>query len=306
MKWDFLACADLHLQDTVPVCRKDRDEFLTKMLHKFRYILRTAKRNKVPVLIAGDIFNYWKPSPWLLGHVIRLLRASRTQVLVIPGQHDLPNHNQALYKRSGLYVLESAGVVQRVTLTPVQLPASGAFLYGAGWEEPIPDPNGNQPSVLLMHRLVWKKKPFPGADQKSRASCVIKQAKAYSVIVTGDNHAPFVEGNLINCGSMLRSTVAQHDHQPRVYLCKIREGQAPLVKKVFLPLSPPETTIDVEQKEQIQSVREEVELFVRSLSEKNWDVGLNFRNNLKQFLHENHTEDQVKEWVWKSLEGSYS
>jgi hypothetical protein len=129
---------------------------------------------------------------------------------------------------------------------------------------------------------------------------VLSRTKDYNLVVTGDNHEPFVHGKVVNCGSMIRSSVAQFNHRPRVYLCQIanpHEKQA-----VYIPMDASVKVIDMEKKEAEKSASEEVETFVRSLVGEEWDVGLSFKKNLRKCMNENKLSKQVKELVWKSLE----
>lgn len=308
--WDFMLCADLHFRDTIPVCRKDRDDFVQRVLGKWSYILSGATVHQVSVLVAGDFFDHWKPS-WILAPLLTLLLRFRnrgTIVYGVAGQHDLPNHNQALYKRSALRILECAGAVT-ILNEPIE---KGRFiLYGAGWAQAIPKlirpsrkiTDNPTHHVLVTHRMVWKNKPYPTAPSNGNVSLLLKETKGYSLVVTGDNHKPFTKGRVVNCGSMVRSSVAQYAFRPRAYLCRLVHNGDPVLKRVYLPIAPAEQVIDRVKKENQTIATEEMEDFIRSL-QGDWDVGLNFRDNLKKFLEENDTSSAVKELIWKALDNA--
>ena len=102
----MILSADWHLRDDIPQCR-ERDEYLVAQERKLKFIHDLVLDNGATLLIAGDIFDAWKPSPWLISLAIRYIPPG---TIVVPGQHDLPAHNLQELSKTGLQTLAEAGV----------------------------------------------------------------------------------------------------------------------------------------------------------------------------------------------------
>jgi hypothetical protein len=317
-------CADVHLRDAVPECRTD--DFLAAQFRKLQAIRDLQEANGgCPVLCAGDVFDHWKPSPWLLQAVIPLVR----NWIVVPGQHDLPQHSLALFDKSGLAVLERAGCVQVLEdpVGPVAIKDGEAIVSGFPWgAEPSGIAGDEEPykRVALIHRLVYPgKPPFPGAESKGGPpKDLLRKMKGFDLVVSGDNHQTFTDAAggtaslttggpkrtlelsapqiLVNPGSMMRTTAAQADHEPSVFLWW---AESNAVERVVLPHE--KGVVSREHIDRDKARDERISAFVERLRD-DVEMGLDFRDNLRRFLAENETPKAVEQLVWEIVDGKTS
>lgn len=97
---DAILCTDLHIRESVPECRTD--DFFAAQTRKLDFLRDLQTEHGCPVICAGDVFDHWKPSPYLIGYAIDHLPKP---FVCVPGQHDLPHHELQLKAQSGIYVL---------------------------------------------------------------------------------------------------------------------------------------------------------------------------------------------------------
>jgi len=102
---------------------------------------------------------------------------------------------------------------------------------------------------------------------------LLKKYAEYDLIVTGDNHKPFVEKHegrlLVNPGSLTRQAADQINHKPRIYLWYAKTNT---VKPIYLPI-----TNDVISREHIEVKQERdkrIDAFVERL-----DTGFEFNQD---------------------------
>ena len=93
----------------------------------------------------------------------------------------------------------------------------------------------------------------------------------FDLIVCGDNHKSFAFSKgkekkryLVNCGSLMRSSIDQIDHVPCVY---VFDTEKRTLKKHSIPISPAKEVLDIEQIEEENRKNEELEVFIQSLSD---------------------------------------
>jgi hypothetical protein len=230
-----VACSDLHLSHTPPLCRSTESDWygaMARQLRQLRQIQIGANNSAadVPVLlVAGDIFDRWNPPAELINFALREL----PQCVAVPGQHDLPNHNYSEMMRSGYGTLVEAGKI--VNLSKCMEPCDAAprtdlMLYGFPWGyeiEPCPD----QPyavRIAIIHRMIWTKSTgYEGAPDDKHLSRYKESLRGYDVAIFGDNHKSFIHRKwlssyptVVNCGGFFRRTIDQIDYVPHVYLIR--------------------------------------------------------------------------------------
>ena len=282
-KVDVIYTSDWHLRESTPVCRTD--DFWEAQWKKVSFVAELQKKYQCPVIHAGDLFHHWKPSPYLLSKTIQRLPKN---FATIYGQHDLPQHNLELAQKSGIHTLVEAGAMRLLV---------GGVHYGL---EPCSVVTWDGKAVLVWHKLVWTgSPPWPGCEEPT-ARTVLRKYKQYDLIVTGDNHQPFVvemdRRLLVNPGSLTRQTADQVDHTPRVYLWS---AETNTVKPVYVPIS--EGVISREHLERQARRDERIEAFVSKL-DTSWVADVSFESNLERFQKENNISFQVMEIVHKAME----
>lgn len=298
-----ILCADLHLREDTPACRLD--DYRAAQSAKLDFIHKLRRELDVPVLCAGDVFHSWRCSvglvTWAMTHLPHYGAPGHCQdcFYVVAGQHEIPYHKLSEIQRSPLYLLVQAGRAQRANIAKQMY---GFSVLGADFGVPLPFRKGEveETDVLLAHHMVWHgEKPYPSAPDEGNAQELLERSP-FRTIVTGDNHKPFVlrhKGKLlVNCGSMMRMDVSQHDYKPCVWLWSFKTNEAEAV-----PLPIVEGVVDREHHVAKQERDERVQDFISKLGEV--DVTLDFRENLRRRLDATpELRDQVKDIVWRALE----
>lgn len=290
-KADAILTGDWHLREDTPVCRKD--DFQQTLWDKVDFISNLQKEHDCYVLHSGDLFNHWKPSPFLLAKTIQHLPA---KFWTIYGNHDLPQHNLDLADRCGINVLREAGVLSVLHGTHWrQKPEAPSMIFPLA----IPYKNSVLMKVLMWHVMTYQGvKPWP--DCTDPISAALLRKYKYDLILTGHNHKTFVEEYhgrlLINPGSISRQEAGQMDHKPCVFLWY---AESNTYKQVFLPI--PDGAISREHLD-IQELREgRIDSFISRL-DTDWEAALSFEENLQTFEKTNKVRKSVMEIVYKSLE----
>jgi DNA repair exonuclease SbcCD nuclease subunit len=305
--------ADWHIRPTVPVCRTD--DFIAAMWKKVEFILDLSVRYKVPVLMAGDIGLKSQWPNWLLEEFIRRWRkypGFPTYIFFIPGQHDLPNHQLDQWRQSAVGVLESAGILTvlgaprdrpEMLVPDVMMKLGSIFPFPYGIEiKNVDQPDDHErPLVAVAHALVTERAPEKFLEEYGACSAMslLEGFLEYDLILTGDNHKPFVveyEGRLlVNPGSLMRTTADQTDHKPRVYLWYSLENR---IEPVYLPIE--EDVIDRTHIDLQEAKDERIEAYVSRLSEE-VEIGLSFEENLESYFRTNRVRKSVQDKVWQAL-----
>jgi DNA repair exonuclease SbcCD nuclease subunit len=280
---DAIFVSDLHLRETTPIARTD--DYMKSQWRKMDFIKDLQKRYSIPVLCGGDIFDHWKPSPFLLSETIKHLP---NQFFTVLGNHDLPQHALSLIDRCGVNVLKEAG---KITIL-------NRCHFGQESTEPSFVIKGR--NILVWHKMVWQgKKPYPTCIDEP-ASSILKRYPAYSTILCGDNHKTFVEQYegrlLVNPGSLMRMDADQVDHKPCIFLWYASDNT---VQQVFLPIEEGVVSrIHLEQKEERD---ERISAFVEKLQGE-YETSLSFEDNLSEFMKVNNVDKTVREIIYASIE----
>lgn len=276
--------ADWHLREDRPICRTD--DYWGAQDRKLRFVRDLQAQYSVPVIHAGDLFDHWKPSPFLLSFAIHNLPE---RFYTIAGNHDLPQHNIEQVGKSGIATLEAAGAI--------------TVLSGVHWgQEPSEEhvtrwgPDGLR--LLVWHVMTWHgERPYPSCTDPP-ARKLLKRHSYADLILTGHNHIPFlVEHNgrkMLNPGSLMRIKADQQDHVPSVYLWYEDNS----LEQVVLRYEKGVVTREHIEAKAADDPRR-YKAFIEQLRENAPEIS--FRKNIEQFLAKSHTSKRVKELVWESL-----
>ncbi len=247
--------ADWHIRTTCPICRKD--DYWEAQIGKLAFIKGLLRKHKCPMFLVGDIFDRGISNPQ--AEIILLDRFElEDQIFCIAGQHDLINHKIGSWRNGSLGVIESAEImnISWTKNNPI-LYVNGKTirLHGIHYGEELGETVTTKDSknVLLLHTLVSQKGPMWKDDKSPTAKQILKKYPQFDLIVVGDNHQSFVvkyKGRiLVNPGSLLRTTINQINHKPRVYLWYAEDNT---VEDVFIPIKQDvmvEETIHTKRKE---------------------------------------------------------
>lgn len=282
---DAILCGDFHLRESVPICRTD--DFWKAQWNKVMEIYSLQQRYLCPVIHSGDLFDHWKPSPYLLSMAISCLPKD---FWTIYGNHDLPQHNLDLAFKCGINVLANAG---------------NLIVHGNHWGQELAINSYFVPERMIgiWHVMTYQgKAPWPGCTDLT-ARQILEKYPQYNLIVTGHNHKSFVEeldGRLlVNPGSLTRQSADQEDHEPKVYLYYADTNTVtPYI------LTHEKGVISREHIEKIEQRDERLEAFVSMLSEE-WETGISFEENLRRFEQANNIRQSVMNIVWKATDKVY-
>jgi predicted phosphodiesterase len=286
-KASAILTGDWHLREDVPLCRTDN--YWEEQWRKVAFVADLQIKHQCPVIHSGDLFNHWKPSPYLLTKTIEYLPGDFWTVF---GNHDLPQNNIEMREKSGIEVLDRTGVLR---------------VFPSGhWNQPIKKMvwSKTNSEMLVWHTMVWQgDQPWPGCtDPEARK--LLRDTKGPDIIVTGHNHKPFVaerDGRLlVNPGSLMRMSADQIEHRPRVYLWFEEDNS---VEPIYIPIDV--NGISAVSRVHLQQVQEKdkrIEAFIEKL-DMDWSSEVSFRKNLDQFFTNNDIPTKVQDLVWESLEG---
>jgi len=297
---DAILMADLHLRPDKPKCRTEED-YLNTQDNKVSFIFKLAQKHECPILIAGDIGNESQWPNWLLRWFIFKIKKYNVDIYAIPGQHDLLYHRLRHWKKGAIGVLGTSGVINLIGIKH-HFPPKGIEKFSL-----IPFPYGykikdiwkeyetpSKPLVAISHQMVIDKKLWPG-QVATKGHQLLRQYPEYQLILTGDNHTPFVseyEGRiLVNPGSVFRQEADEIDHKPRVYLWYSTNNT---VKPIYIPIE-----TGVVSRDHIIEKTERNERFDEYIQKMklNYKVGTSYKKNLTKYFRRNKTWKRVKERV---------
>ncbi len=288
---DAILTADIHLTETTPISRTDN--YVEAQDRKLAFLKQLETQYDCPVIDAGDIFDYWKASPWLIARAYKNLPS---EIYTIPGNHDLPEHSMQQYEKSALHVLEVALAIRRLSKTPYD--RRDFTIAGFAYGEKLEDVNAD---IVVIHDLVYEgNPPWPNAVGYQPKD-LFKIFTKPRLILTGHYHMALVakskDGRLVvNPGSMMRMTIVQKDYKPRCYLYNFDDNE---VEPVYFPIE--EEVFDDRHIVEPKEKEERLSAFIEKLNME-WDLRLSFRANLETFFKKNKVNKKVEELIWQSLE----
>lgn len=259
------------------------------MFFKFDFVKQLQRKYGCPVIHGGDLFDHWKPSPWLIS---KMMQNIPDEFYTVYGNHDLPQNSMELIEKCGIYTLHVAGKVHT--------------LQSGNWGEKIKEPNlilqGRK--ILVIHKFIYKKKDYwKTRIDGAMAAGILRKYPQFDLIVSGDNHEAFVEEHegrlLVNPGSLLRTTTKQKDFHPRVYLWY---AETNTVKPVYIPIE--EGVVSDKHIKKEEERDERMNAFISSLDyEDNVELHSSFEINLKTFLNSaNNVSENVEKIIYKAID----
>ena len=294
----FIACGDYHITDKRPKSRTDENYF-SSVLKKINLIFDFAIKNNIKFIIQpGDFFDSHKASDFLKQTLIKILLAYKKehgiQMLVIYGQHDQRFHS-SIIENTPLMVLDRAGAVT-IVYKDNPLTFGNITFYAASWNDEIQQPlDNNKINVLITHRMIIKDKLWKAQKEFTYGPNLFRKYPNYQFMITGDNHQSFTftvnpknkpAKHLINCGSLMRSTSAQTEHHPCVYLCDTNNSS---ITQYKLPILSSDLVMDLNKLEEEKRKLKELEEFITAIKEQTTDqlnTEMDFIKELKNVVSE--------------------
>jgi len=309
----LLITGDWHLTDKTP--RNRIDDYPATQHRKISWMIGMAVQNRCKyILQPGDMFDSFKARDRMKTDWIErwknVLSNDGIKVLTVPGQHDMRYHTSDL-RDTPMGVLAAAGVIRILkeeSILEFGRPSTFAdrvHFYGSGWNAAIPEPcDASGLHVWVTHRMVVSGDPlWPGQTDYEQGELLLRRTK-FDLIVTGDNHRSFlIKANnrvLINCGSLMRSTIDQIHHIPCIYIYDT-VGRT-VEKHEVHPLAPITEVLRVDQAAEEKERNEKLEAFVEGVRKDVQIEGLDFKHNIDSYLKSH----RVKPSVRKLIEGVLS
>lgn len=295
MKPTAIICSDIHARYDQPKCRID--DFLETQIKKWIWLSGLQKKYGCPILCGGDLFHKSK-SP---SHLISLLfKYMPDKIYTVAGNHDLPDHSMLMYPESSIYLLN---LTKKLNVVSGRESMPGFNIHGFAYGKPLKNHKhyGKPKNVALIHRYIYKDKN-PHDIKGSKAIQVLKDMSDFDLIVTGDNHQPFIKQYkgriLVNPGSLTRQTSDQIKHKPRIYLWYAETNQ---IDKIYVPID--KNAVSRGHLTEIEIRNEKIELFVRKLK-KSKKAGIDFKTNVDIALNKNKIRSLVKKKIKEAVYGS--
>ena len=287
--------SDWHIRESTPMCRTDN--FWDAQEKKIDFIFDLARKNKCPIIIAGDIGHKPRWSCKLLEWFISKIDKD-IKIIVIAGQHDLINHRLDLWEHSGVGVLHAAK-----TINFIQEPtwADGFKIYPFAYGQEIIKPDKNDLiSIAMTHQMIIENKPLWPGQEAPKGNALLKKYACYNLILSGDNHNPFTceyQGRrLVNPGSLMRTSADQINHKPRVYLWFAESND---IEAIYLPIK--DNVISRTHIEVAKDRENRNEAFITRCNNME-DLEINYEDNLASYFKQFKTQIPVKNKVMAAVE----
>lgn len=230
MKPICIFVSDLHLYDEPPICRCGEPNWIEKQLFYLDELQMEQTECECPIIIAGDIFHKWfgcskyKDSSFI-NHILDKFASFKYPIYSICGNHDLPHHNIELVGKSAYKTL-TTGIIKDFSNKWIVFDDVAFYGYPFNSDLKIPKYMKAKEHVAVVHKLIWKNEPFPGAPESGNVESLAKTLCNFNVIVAGDNHDGFIHSlkgvkkkqTIINCGSMMRTSTIQKEYKPMFYV----------------------------------------------------------------------------------------
>lgn len=299
----ILLTGDQHITNRTPKNRTD--DYFGTVLYKFTQEMEIAKKERCEiVLLPGDVFDSFKENHLVVQSVIEIIKRSpMLRVYCVAGQHDQIFHNIDL-SGTALKTLISAGVVKILSNIPIQ--EDGISLYGASWNEEIPEiVTPDNLNILVLHKMIIEDKLWAAQENFTWANHMLLKNK-FDLVVSGDNHNQFIttigKKHLVNMGAMMRSSIAQVNHQPAV---SIYDSIKQEVKIINLEVKSIEEVMCVAKAEKEKEKNAQLDAFVSSLKEEEVKEGhavsLNFVDTLTDYAEKNNVDSTITDIIYEAM-----
>ena len=212
MKCIFTHC--WHLTGYVPTCRvEDKREWLAFQEATMKRVVEIANEHDAHLIIAGDLFDQPRIDDEVITLFIRCMLPMLNDVIVIGGNHSLPEHREANIDRSSL------GIIKAMSLNPsskIKYITCDEFLIDGRFEHSVQ----LNKDITLVHTLTVDADEIPFSW---RAITARELAQKYTTpwVLVGDNHnsfhAKFNGINVLSAGCLMAETVSENEYDLGVY-----------------------------------------------------------------------------------------
>lgn len=215
----MILTSDWHIWGTAPLFRSEEQDWFKAMERYLREIKRFQRKNgDIPVIIAGDVFDHYNPSPIVINW---LLERIPNNVYAIPGQHDLQNHSLELIKKTAFWTLVVSGRISYLEPEATNLIKIGdktVNIISKPWNYEVQKPEQCDADIQIYvaHQYIYsnQKTCYIDAPEENNIDKQVDFLNFVDVAVFGDNHIPFTyqldndrKTKVVNCGTLIRRKV---------------------------------------------------------------------------------------------------
>ncbi|MDD5006857.1 MAG: metallophosphoesterase [Syntrophorhabdaceae bacterium] len=305
--------ADWHLTTRTPRCRTDKS-YLGTQLSKVEHILAISQSfGNIPILHAGDLGDKPEWPNWLLREFIMLKKGHEaTKIIVVTGQHDLPQHRALEWAKTGVGVLDSAGIIKVIYRSSSSISLSYIKNMGESWGTAQINfaPFGTKVPpfkkadvdtyVLITHKLIAPNKDSIIGGEYYQD--FIEAHPEYDLILVGDNHKTFVKRlrhtTLVSPGSLMRMSADQIDHRPCVFLWYAETNK---VESCYIPII--EGHVSRDHIEEANAKEQRVNAFVEKVKGEG-RTAHSFEANLERKMESiPDLKEGTQKKVWEAFNG---
>ena len=213
--------SDLHFSHVPPAARSAEPSWYEAQGRYIGQMKKLAEGYDVPIIVAGDIFDRWKPvsSP---PELVNFLLDTLPTIYAVPGQHDLPDHSYPERHRSPYGTLVRAGKINDL-LPDAPRSIGRLIVHGFPWGHSLrpwehSPPDGYVTRLAVVHAYIWTAgHTYPDAPADQAAEHYKPKLAGYDAAVFGDNHKGFMLGRrLINCGTFLKRKSDEKSYRPMI------------------------------------------------------------------------------------------
>lgn len=286
----LLLTGDWHYTNKTPVSRTDN--YHLALCDKIKQIFHIAHRENVDAILQPGDFT---DTPFLdYKNYITLFNLINDNCNDIPiytifGQHDLKYRNKGNTPLDALH-----HSLDNFHADFYFAPFNDIDIYGVSYGEEIPKiANPKIFNVLVIHKMILYKKEENWQEDYDLGTEFLTKNK-FDLIISGDNHQSFIikKNNkcLINCGSLMRSTIEQIDHKPCFY---IFDTDAQEYTQFMITINSWKYCFDLERKVKEEETDEKMKAFVSGLKTHK-SLGLNFVDNLIMYMRKNNVDSEIQ------------
>lgn len=280
----YIITADWHLRNDKPLCRIDPD-WIKSQKRILYFIKDLMDEHQARLLISGDIFHKSRVPSIIESMFLSIFKEYINIIDIIPGQHDMPEHNLSNLEFSSFNVLLSAGFNY----------PKGSIVDYVFFGKEKSELNIDS-EILLVHETVVEVGSTLERVAKNviTASVLLDKYPNYKYIIAGDVHRGFIHKSrdkrfVIVPGCINRQASDFIDYTPHVIFLDTDSEE---LTTIYLPdnISMVTTEITNIGKEKDERISAFVELI-----KKTGQISLDFLENLKNSMKVSELDSFTKD-----------
>ena len=234
----LIATADIHLSENAPSFRSSEPDWFGAQRRQLRWLSSLCEEYDCPLVVAGDIFDKAIGTTRLVNFAIDEFPLC----YAVAGNHDLPYHDFQKMIFSSYGTLTRVGKVRDIDGV-IKFESKGktvalhGFPFGSNFR---PCEKYADIDIAVVHEFVWTgeiNSVVTSIFSEAHISFRMRELPGYDYYFFGDNHKPFIDGNVVNCGSFYRRSRGDIDYIPSVVVlydnCELKRVNVPVEKDVI-------------------------------------------------------------------------